>query len=254
MRERMGQAAVNAARAVGYVNAGTVEFIVTPDGEFYFLEMNTRLQVEHPVTELVTGIDIVKQQFAIAAGMPLPFTRADVTQRGHAIECRVYAEDARNNFLPAVGTVLTFIPPEGPGIRVDTGIQSGDTITIHYDPLIAKIIVHDRTRRDALDRMQRALADTVILGTTTNLDFLRALLVHPAFQSGEVDTQFIDRNLDSLLPDTPPLPDTALLAAALAEMSNSDSVGAGLRPVPTDTDGDVYSPWARGDGFRLGGA
>jgi acetyl-CoA carboxylase biotin carboxylase subunit len=254
MRQRMGQAAVNAARAVGYVNAGTVEFIVTPDGEFYFLEMNTRLQVEHPVTELVTGIDIVKQQFAIAAGVALPFTQADVMQRGQAIECRIYAEDPHNNFLPAVGPVLTFIPPEGPGIRVDAGIQSGDTITIHYDPLIAKIIVHDHTRRDAIERMQRALADTVILGTTTNLEFLRVLLAHPAFQAGTVDTQFIDTNLDSLLPAPPSLPDAALIAAALAEMNRGETgvVGANRQVAPTETDGDMYNPWSRGDGFRLG--
>jgi acetyl/propionyl-CoA carboxylase alpha subunit len=260
MRERMGQAAVNAARAVGYVNAGTVEFIAMPDGEFYFLEMNTRLQVEHPVTELVTGIDIVKLQFAIAAGVELPFTQSDITQRGHAVECRIYAEDPGNQFLPAVGPVLTFIPPEGPGIRVDAGIQSGDAITIHYDPLIAKIIVHDRTRRDAIDRVQRALADTVILGTTTNLQFLRVLLAHPAFQSGTVDTQFIDANLDSLLPAPPSLPDAALIAAALAEMNNAGGVKATWQATegsprgiaPTSTDGDVYSPWSRGDSFRLG--
>ncbi len=264
MRERMGQAAVNAARAVGYVNAGTVEFIVTPDGEFYFLEMNTRLQVEHPVTELVTGIDIVKLQFTIAAGLSLPFTQADVTQLGHAIECRVYAEDPHNNFLPAVGPVLTFIAPEGPGIRVDSGIQSGDTITIHYDPLIAKIIVHDCTRQDAIDRMQRTLADTVMLGTTANLDFLQALLAHSVFLAGEVDTQFIDHNLDALLPEPPTLPDSALIAAALAEMSNYGTINVGANwqategsprgIAPTDPDADMYSPWARGDGFRLGGA
>jgi acetyl-CoA carboxylase biotin carboxylase subunit len=254
MRERMGQAAVNAALAVGYVNAGTVEFIATPGGEFYFLEMNTRLQVEHPVTELVTGLDIVKLQFATAMGSELPFTQADVTQRGHAIECRIYAEDPRNHFLPAVGPILTFIPPDGPGIRVDSGVQSGDTITIHYDPLIAKIIVHGHTREAAIARMQRALADTVILGTTTNLDFLRALLAHPTFLAGEIDTRFIDAHLDSLLPDTPPLPDAALLAAALADMNGVNDAGANRRFAPTDADGDLYTPWSRGDGFRLGDA
>ncbi len=245
-RQRMGAAAVEAARAVGYVNAGTVEFIVTAKGEFYFLEMNTRLQVEHPVTELVTGLDIVKLQFQVAAGEALPFTQADISQRGHAIECRVYAEDAHNNFLPAVGSVLRFIPPEGPGIRVDSGIQSGDEITIHYDPMIAKIVTHDSTRAGVIGRMRKALAETVILGTTTNIPFLRALLEHPAFLAGEVDTRFVDDNLAILLPDSPELPDSALLAAALLDMAG----GGSGRIVAQET--SVHDPWARADGFRIG--
>jgi 3-methylcrotonyl-CoA carboxylase alpha subunit len=247
IRDQMGQAAVNAARAVGYVNAGTVEFIVTPGDDFFFLEMNTRLQVEHPVTECVTGLDIVKLQFAVAAGEPLPITQPDVSQRGHAIECRIYAEDPHNNFLPAVGPILTFIPPEGPGVRVDSGIQPGDEITIHYDPMIAKLIVYDRSRTDAIARMQRALADTVILGTTTNLAFLQVLLEHPAFLAGEIDTQFIDANLGSLLPESLSLPDTALIVAALADMHDA---GANRRFVSTD----IHTPWSKADGFRLGTA
>ncbi|MBL8162760.1 MAG: ATP-grasp domain-containing protein, partial [Anaerolineae bacterium] len=244
-RRRMGLAAVEAARAVGYVNAGTVEFIATPDGEFYFLEMNTRLQVEHPVTELVTGLDLVKLQFQIAAGERLPFDQEHLTQRGHAIECRVYAEDPRNNFLPAVGTLLRFIPPEGPGIRVDSGVQSGDEIGIHYDPLIAKIIVHDATRADAIRRMQTALAETVILGTTTNLPFLQTLLAHPVFQAGEVDTRFVDANLSALLPDEPTPPDAALIALALSER--------GALPTSRPTAEEDWTPWSRADGFRVGG-
>jgi 3-methylcrotonyl-CoA carboxylase alpha subunit len=244
-RQAMGTAAVEAARAVGYVNAGTVEFIATPGGHFYFLEMNTRLQVEHPVTEMVTGLDIVKLQFAVAAGQPLPFTQDAVRQRGHAIECRVYAEDPRNNFLPAVGPVLRFVPPEGPGIRVDSGVQSGSEITIHYDPMIAKIIAYDATRAAAIARMQAALDRTVILGTTTNLGFLKTLLAHPVFQAGKIDTGFIDANLSALLPDEPPLPDWALIAAALSE--SSVGVGEGLKPSPT-----AETPWSRGDGFRFG--
>ncbi|HLU11493.1 MAG TPA: biotin carboxylase N-terminal domain-containing protein, partial [Oceanobacillus sp.] len=168
-RGKMGAAAVSAASAVGYVNAGTVEFIATPEGEFYFLEMNTRLQVEHPVTELVTGLDLVKLQFAVAAGEPLPFTQQEILQRGHAIECRLYAEDPNNGFLPAIGPLSLFLPPEGPGIRVDSGVRSGDAITLHYDPMIAKIIVHDVSREAALRRMDAALRQTVVLGTTTNL-------------------------------------------------------------------------------------
>ena len=164
LRDRMGNAAIAAAQAVHYVNAGTVEFIVTPEDAFYFLEMNTRLQVEHPVTELVTGVDLVQLQFMVAAGDALPITQAELTQRGHAIECRLYAEDPHNDFLPAIGPLLRFIPPEGPGIRVDSGVQTGDTLTIHYDPMIAKIIVHAPTRQQAIDRMRNALANTVILG------------------------------------------------------------------------------------------
>jgi acetyl-CoA carboxylase biotin carboxylase subunit len=244
-RQAMGAAAVEAALAVGYVNAGTVEFIATPGGHFYFLEMNTRLQVEHPVTEMVTGLDIVKLQFAVAAGQPLPFGQEAVRQRGHAIECRVYAEDPRNNFLPAVGPVLRFVPPEGPGIRVDSGVQSGSEITIHYDPMIAKVIAYDATRAAAITRMLAALDRTVILGTTTNLGFLKTLLAHPVFQAGEIDTSFIDANLSALMPDEPPLPDWALIAAALSE--SSVGVGEGLKPSPT-----TETPWSRGDGFRFG--
>jgi acetyl/propionyl-CoA carboxylase alpha subunit len=251
MRAQMGQAAIEAARAVGYVNAGTVEFIATPDGEFYFLEMNTRLQVEHPVTECVTGLDIVKLQFQIAAGEPLPFTQADLSQRGHTIECRIYAEDPYNGFLPAIGKIIRFIPPEAPGIRVDSGIQSGDDITIHYDPMIAKLIVYDNTRAGAIRRMQTALAQTVILGTTTNIPFLQALLAHPTFLEGEVDTGFVDLNLDSLLPEQPSLSDEALVAAALMEM-NGSRVGEGFKPSPSDE--YDHDPWSRADGFRVGGS
>jgi 3-methylcrotonyl-CoA carboxylase alpha subunit len=222
------------------VNAGTVEFIAAPEGEFYFLEMNTRLQVEHPVTEMVTGLDLVKLQFAIAAGDPLPFTQDDVSQRGHAIECRLYAEDPRGGFLPAVGEVLHFHAPEGVGVRVDSGVQSGDTIPIHYDPLIAKIIVYERDRAAAIRRMDAALRDTMILGTTTNLGFLRALINHPAFVAGEVDTGFIERQTDELIPPETPPPDEALIAAALLERTG------------VTTAARVDDPWARGDSFRLG--
>jgi len=248
VRARMGAAAVEAARAVGYANAGTVEFIATPEGHFYFLEMNTRLQVEHPVTELVTGLDIVKLQFQIATGDPLPFTQADVSQRGHAIECRIYAEDPYNGFLPAIGTVERFIPPEGPGIRVDSGIQSGDVITIHYDPMIAKLIVYDSTRAGAIRRMQTALAQTVILGTTTNIPFLQALLAHPTFLAGKVDTRFVNTHLNDLLPEPPPVPDAALVAAALMEVNQHP-----LPLTPSSLHGEGENgPWARRDGFRVG--
>ena len=240
LRQRMGRAAVEAARAVAYVNAGTVEFLVTPEGEFYFLEMNTRLQVEHPVTEAVTGLDLVKLQFAIAAGEPL--AQAEVSQRGHAIECRLYAEDPQNQFLPAPGPLLRFIAPEGPGIRVDSGVQTGDEITPYYDPLIAKIIVQDRDRKSAIRRMQAALAQTVILGTRSNLSLLRALLAYPAFLDGAVDTRFVENHLVELLPDTPDLPDAPLIVAALLNSATMNTTAT-----PND-----YDPWSRPDGFRLG--
>lgn len=249
MREQMGQAAVAAAEAVGYVNAGTVEFIATPAGEFFFLEMNTRLQVEHPVTEMVTGLDLVKLQFLVANGDALPFSQDELQQQGHAIECRIYAEDARNNFLPAIGTVQQFLPPQMPGVRVDSGVQSGDDITIHYDPMIAKVIVHDRTREAAIDRMRRALSQTVILGTTTNIDFLQVILAHPTFQAGEVDTRFVDQHLQALLPDVPELPAAALIAAALADMQGA-APAQGNGAVAASS--DPYSPWNRTDTFRIG--
>lgn len=248
MRQEMGQAAVAAAQAVGYVNVGTVEFIVTPEGDFYFLEMNTRLQVEHPITEMVTGVDLVQLQLRVAAGEALPFTQDDLSQQGHAIECRLYAEDARNGFLPAIGTVARFVVPSGPGVRVDRGIQSGDAITIHYDPMIAKLIVYAQSRDAAIQRMQAALKETVILGTTTNIDFLQVLLAHPAFIGGEVTTRFVDDNLKSLLPPIPDLPDLAAITAALSETSSVVS----QHGVTQDAMSDPYSPWGRTDGFRIG--
>jgi acetyl-CoA carboxylase biotin carboxylase subunit len=245
-REAIGQAAVNAARAVGYVNAGTVEFIATPAGEFFFLEMNTRLQVEHPVTELVTGLDLVQLQLRVAAGEALPFSQAEISQRGHAIECRVYAEDPSNSFFPATGPVLKFIPPEGPGVRVDSGIQTGDAVTIHYDPMIAKIITYGATRDSAIERMRGALLNTVVLGVTTNIPFLLALLDHPAFAGGEVDTTFIDRHLSELIPEPAEIDPLALIALALSEKAAQVQVSTAASP-----DSDPYSPWSRADGFRL---
>lgn len=247
-RASIGMAAVRAAQAVDYVNAGTVEFIATPGGDFYFLEMNTRIQVEHPVTEMITGIDLVQCQFAIASGEPLPFRQADLAHHGHAIECRIYAEDPRNQFLPDIGTVRRFIAPSSPHVRVDSGIESGSVITIHYDPMIAKLIVHAPDRANAIGRMQNALSETVILGTTTNIDFLQALLAHPTFQAGEVDTRFVDAHLDALLPALPDLPDMALLGVALADWQTQASVN----DAPTSADAEAYSPWSRADNFRMG--
>ncbi|MCS6837149.1 MAG: acetyl-CoA carboxylase biotin carboxylase subunit [Anaerolineae bacterium] len=247
LRQQMGRAAVAAARAVGYVNAGTVEFIATEQGEFFFLEMNTRLQVEHPITELVTGLDLVKLQLRIAQGEPLPFQQDDLRQQGHAIEARLYAEDPRNGFLPSIGKLERFIPPTGPGLRVDSGVQSGDSITIHYDPMIAKLIVYDRTREAAIERLRQALRETVILGTTTNIDFLQALLAHPLFIEGRVHTAFIDAHLDELMPPTLPVPPLALLIAALDEAQQR----LGESAAGAAADSDLHSPWGQTDGWRI---
>ena len=252
-RAEIGLAAVQAAQAVGYTNAGTVEFIATPDGAFYFLEMNTRLQVEHPVTELVTGLDLVQLQFRIAAGEALPLTQNAIRQQGHAIECRLYAEDPLNQFLPATGPLLQFIPPQGPGIRVDTGVQSGDSVTIHYDPMIAKLIVHAPTRPAAIQRMQQALADTVILGLTTYLRFLQALITHPAFAAGEIHTSFVDTHLPDLLPLENPAPPAAIIIAALHDLYNRGNIPAPGHSSPAAAEStDLFSPWSRGDSFRQG--
>jgi acetyl/propionyl-CoA carboxylase alpha subunit len=248
VRARMGQAAVSAARAVGYVNAGTVEFIADADANFYFMEMNTRLQVEHPITEMVTGLDLAQLQIRIAAGESLPFRQEDLSQRGHAIECRIYAEDPASGFLPAVGPVLRSIEPVGPGIRVDAGVASGDEVTLHYDPLIAKLIVLGADRAAAIRKMDAALGQYAILGLTTNLRFLRDVIRHPAFAAGEVDTEWVE---SALLPWHPPeadLPDEALIAAAIADMGAGSAAGDG----GGNNDGDAYSPWDRADGFRMG--
>ncbi len=257
LRRRMGEAAVAAVRAVGYTNAGTLEFLVDARRNFYFLEMNTRLQVEHPITELVTGVDLVKLQIRIAAGEPLPFTQADLSQRGHAIECRIYAEDPQNNFLPSVGKVLTAVEPVGPGVRVDAGVAAGDEVTLHYDPMIAKLIVLGENRQDAIGKMQWALRHYVILGdVVTNIPFLMQILRHPRFLSGDVATDFVDvefgalsRIDDASTPLAEP-PDLVWVIAALV-----DALHAGGAAAPSDVarEGDPFSPWRWTNGFRVGG-
>lgn len=192
---RMGQAAVEAALAVGYTNAGTVEFLLTAEGEFFFLEMNTRLQVEHGVTELVTGLDIVALQIAIAAGEPLPFRQDRVTFSGHALECRIYAEDPLKGYLPSPGRITVLRPPSGEGVRNDLGVYEGDEITTYYDPLLAKVLTWGRDRHEALQRMERALADYRVEGVGTNLSLLAAVLAHPVFQSVGATTDFLDTQI-----------------------------------------------------------
>ncbi|MGB0377707.1 MAG: hypothetical protein ACPGGE_02715, partial [Poseidonia sp.] len=213
----MGQAAVAAAEAVNYVGAGTVEFLLAPTGEFFFLEMNTRIQVEHPVTELVTGVDIVREQLRIANGEPM--SCGPLMIRGHAIEVRLYAEDAANGFLPSIGPLAVFRPPEGPGIRLDTGVREGDDVTPNYDPMLAKLIVWAPSRPEALEKMRRALDEFVVLGTTTNIEFLRDLCDAGPVVNGSTTTTTIDELWPSGWnpPSNTVLEDAALLVAASAE-------------------------------------
>lgn len=217
LRERMGQAAVAAAEAVDYVGAGTVEFLLAEDGSFYFLEMNTRIQVEHPVTEMVTGVDLVREQLRIANGEAMSVNALNI--RGHSIEVRLYAEDATNNFLPAIGPLAVFRPPTGPGIRLDTGVREGDEVTTHYDPMLAKLIVFAPTREEALQRMRRALDEFVVLGTTTNIGFLRDLCDVSEIISGDTYTSMVDDLYPNGYQFTPRKEDldVALLTAAVAE-------------------------------------
>jgi propionyl-CoA carboxylase alpha chain len=193
MRKAMGEAAVGVAKACDYYGAGTVEFIVDDQLNFYFLEMNTRLQVEHPVTEMITGKDLVKEQILVAEGNPLSFSQEDLKINGHSVEVRVYAEDPKNNFLPDIGTLETYKRPQGPGIRVDDGFEEGMKIPIYYDPMIAKLITHAETRKSAIDRMIRAIDEYQITGIQTTLSFCKFALEHEAFTSGNFDTKFVER-------------------------------------------------------------
>lgn len=195
MRRRMGEVAVRVAKAAGYWNAGTVEFLVDAEKNFYFLEMNTRLQVEHPVTELITGLDLVHLQIRIAAGEKLPFRQEDVVLRGHAIECRIYAEDADNNFFPSPGKIETLLTPEGPGIRLDNGVYTGWTVPIDYDPLLAKLVAYGEDRQQAISRLARALPEYFVVGIKTNLGLFRRILADKNFQDGKIDTGYLERLL-----------------------------------------------------------
>jgi 3-methylcrotonyl-CoA carboxylase alpha subunit len=244
LRRQMGEAAVRVARAAGYVNAGTVEFVLDPAGQFYFLEMNTRLQVEHPVTECVTGLDLVRWQIAVAAGEPLPLAQEQVAISGHAIEVRLYAEDPVS-YLPAVGRLALLDPPLGPGVRVDAGLASGDEVTVHYDPMIAKLIVHGATREAAAARLRRALDDFAVLGLTTNLPLLRALAAHPAFLAGDTHTGFLaEHRLDA---GPAVAPTEALAAAALWELSAGERAVNGA----LDDGRDPFAAHWRGNGGAL---
>ncbi|BEG77056.1 acetyl/propionyl/methylcrotonyl-CoA carboxylase subunit alpha [Achromobacter xylosoxidans] len=251
-RRAMGEAAVAAARAVGYVGAGTVEFIAEPDGRFYFMEMNTRLQVEHPVTEMITGHDLVEWQLRVAAGQPLPARQEDLRIHGHAIEARIYAENPEKGFLPSIGTLAYLGLPAhvafaNGDIRVDGGVRTGDTITPFYDPMIAKLIVHGADRDQARARMLQALAQTQAVGVQTNVAFLSRLMRDSAFAAADLDTGLIERQRATLLPDPTPA-DAATLALATAAVlaSQGQAQSAPHAAAPAD-------PWDTRDGWRLGG-
>jgi 3-methylcrotonyl-CoA carboxylase alpha subunit len=247
-RRQMGEAAVAAAKAVGYVGAGTVEFIANQDGSFYFMEMNTRLQVEHPVTEMITGQDLVEWQLRVAAGQPLPLRQEQLEIRGHALEARIYAEDASKGFLPATGKLIRLAPPaESLNVRVDTGVEEGDEITPFYDPMIAKLIVWDEDRAGALARMRKALADYQVAGLTTNIDFLSRLVACPAFAGADLDTGLIERQKDFLFPAALAVPRDALLVATVGELLWEQHAAKNA----AKASGDPWSPWHSRDGWRM---
>ena len=255
LRARLGDAAIQVAAAVGYVNAGSVEFLVDPTGRFFFLEVNTRLQVEHPVTEIVTGVDLVKSQLRIAAGERLSGEPPEA--HGHAIECRIYAEDPANGFTPSPGPILVLEEPGGPGIRVDSGVRAGWRVPVEYDPLLAKVIAWDRTRHEAIDRIAEALRRYVILGVRTNLAFLRDAVRNEAFRRGDTTTRFVERHLAGWRPTIPV--EALAVAACLAAVIEEHPEIARARAVQSPPGGDrrawptaLRDPWDTIGRFRMG--
>ena len=247
-RAAMGKAAVDAARAVGYVGAGTVEFIANQDGTFYFMEMNTRLQVEHPVTEMITGLDLVEWQLLVASGEVLPLSQEQLTINGHALEARIYAEDPTKGFLPSIGRLVHLVPPEeGLHVRVDSGVEEGDEITPYYDPMIAKLIVWDVSRDRALARMLQALAEYRVVGVANNIEFLSRLVACPSFFNADLDTGLIEREKDGLFPVQTEPPRKAWLTLVLAELLRERAQAARVSRKHSEPE----SPWHLRDGWRL---
>ncbi|HEY7984764.1 MAG TPA: acetyl-CoA carboxylase biotin carboxylase subunit, partial [Ktedonobacterales bacterium] len=247
LREEMGAAAVAAARAAGYVNAGTCEFLLADTGQYYFLEMNTRLQVEHPVTELVTGLDLVHLQLQIAAGERLRLAQGDISARGHAIEVRLYAEDPAHGYLPSIGTVAAFAPPVAPGVRLDAGVEAGDVVGVHYDPLLAKLIVHATDRAAAVARLRWALDHWAVLGVGTNLALLRAIAAAPDFAAGRTHIDWLEQNGHGQALAGPPDNSPIVLAALAAHAAHATHASAA-----TGARGGRRTPWAAG-ALALGG-
>ena len=259
MRRRMGETAVRVAQAAGYTNAGTVEFLVDQQKNFYFLEMNTRLQVEHPVTELVTGLDLVHLQIRIAAGEPLPFSQQNIAIRGHAIECRIYAEDPDNNFFPSPGKITLLLLPSGPGLRRDSGMYEGWTVPMDYDPLLAKLIGYGTDRDQAIGRLTRALSEYFVGGIKTNISLFRRILRHPDFRAAKIDTGFLDRLLkqkDDAAPGAtkdPQAEEIAVIAAGMFAMLGPAAAVAGERTGDGAANTKSISNWkaaARGEALR----
>ena len=257
LRARMGAAAVLCGKTIGYTNAGTVEFILSPEGEFFFLEVNTRLQVEHPVTECITGLDLVEQQIRVAEGRALTFTQAEVPLMGHALEVRIYAEDPAGGFLPQSGPVHDWHLPAMEGLRVDGGVESGDVVGIHYDPMMAKIITHGADREQSVRRMQRALSQLSVQGLATNRDFLLQLLAHPAFLAGDLHTHFIDQHFPDGIVTAPSdaLLEEAALAATLAAQAGREGERAVVPGIPSgfrnNRWGKEWAAYAQDSGAEL---
>ncbi|WP_444994028.1 acetyl/propionyl/methylcrotonyl-CoA carboxylase subunit alpha [Aliikangiella sp. IMCC44359] len=244
-REEMGAVAVTAAKAIGYQGAGTVEFLYDEDGSFYFMEMNTRLQVEHPVTEMITGLDLVEWQITVANGLPLPLKQSELSINGHAFEARIYAEDPNNDFLPATGKISYIgLPHCNTNVRVDSGVTSGDSISVFYDPMIAKLIVWDRDRSAALARLRGALADLHVAGISTNIEFLHQLASNDSFNNADLDTHFLEKHEEELLALGKEVEVDILAAAALQIMLKQSSQSS-------QNKADANSPWEQTDGWRL---
>jgi acetyl-CoA carboxylase biotin carboxylase subunit len=248
LRTKITDAALALAKAVGYTSAGTLEFVLTPDEKFYFLEMNTRLQVEHPVTELVTGIDLAAWQIRLAWGERLAFQQKDIEQHGHSIECRIYAEDPANNFIPSIGEIEFYRPASGPGVRVDDGIERGTQVSPYYDPMLAKIITWGDDREEAIRKMIRALQDSVILGVTTNIPYLVDILQHPEFSLGNTNTRFLEEYMEPWKP-SPDTTNSTWLAIAAYE-AIKDSRGLGESRASGDPGSPSSDPWTEAGTWR----
>ena len=248
LREKMGKAAVDAAKAVGYTNAGTVEFMVDGNLNFYFMEMNTRLQVEHPITEMTTGIDLAKWQLRIASGEKLTLKQSNIIQRGHAIECRIYAEDPANGFLPSIGTLGKVQAPIGPNVRDDSGIYTGMEVTPYYDPMLAKLITYAENRDECIKKMIWALSHYIVMGVTTNISFLKTVIEYKEFKRGKITTHFIDDYFKDWTVTKDGLPIDAIIALAVY-----DSIHSKKQEIVRYKEADPHSPWKHVGRWRVGG-
>ncbi len=247
LREKMTEAALILAKAAGYTSAGTLEFILIPDGRYYFLEMNTRLQVEHPVTEQITGVDLAAWQIRLAAGESLTFSQEDLSQRGHSLECRIYAEDPAHGFLPSIGKINFYRPASGPGVRVDDGIETGTQVSPYYDPMLSKIITLGDDREEAIRKMTRALQDTVILGVTTNIPYLLAILADPEFLAGRISTKFLEKRFTQWQPVSDSSNSTLLAMAAYELLAKT---GRKVKSDANETPDNNPGPWVDDSQWR----